>query len=217
MDRSRKQEAYDYLKQAILSNQLVQGAPISELAVSEALKMSRTPIREALRDLEHEGLVVSYPARGSFVKVITPLDIEEIYELRLLLEGWALERSIKHITSRDLEQIEKIFHTGLENQDWAMIHNADRELHKLIIDKCGSKRLAEFIDILNGQTEHIRYTSAAHTERMGSSYEEHLDLLRAIRERNLQQAQDALRNHLLSVSKSAATVLRFGGVGDHQV
>ena len=101
----KKTEAYNYIKEEILSNRLQPDEPILELAISEKLKMSRTPIREAMRELESEGLIVSYPSRGSFVTALSPYDVEEIGELRILLEGWALERSINRITEEELDEI----------------------------------------------------------------------------------------------------------------
>lgn len=206
----RKDEAYQYLKNAILSNKLKQGEPIAELTIAEELQMSRTPIREAMRILEHEGLIVSYPARGSFVSVITPLDIEEIYELRLLLESWALERSFPYITAEELDELEQRFHQGYQSRNWETLHEADKDLHALFISKSGSKRIREFVDILNGQSDHIRHTSAMQIDRIELSYKEHLEIIRNIREHNLQRAKDSLHHHLHSVSKSAMDVVRSG-------
>ena len=68
----RKNQAYEYVKNTILNGDLPQGAPVKELELAATLNMSRTPIREALRQLEAEGVVVSYPSRGTFVTTITP-------------------------------------------------------------------------------------------------------------------------------------------------
>ncbi len=208
----RKDEAYQYLKSAILSHQLAQGAPISELAVAEALQMSRTPIREAMRILEREGLIVSYPSRGSFVSVITISDIEEIYELRSLLEEWALERSFNYITNEELDELEQCFSRAYEAGCWDDLHKHDKCLHDLIVQKAGSKRLKEFVDILNGQTEHIRYTSAMQENRLSLSYKEHLEVIARIRQRDLPRAKDALHHHLHSVAASAMEVVRSGAL-----
>lgn len=208
----RKDEAYQYLKTAILNHQLAQGAPISELAVAEALQMSRTPIREAMRILEREGLIVSYPSRGAFVSVITISDIEEIYELRSLLEEWALERSFNYITGEELDGLEQCFRQAHEAGCWEELHRTDKRLHNLIVQKSGSKRLKEFIDILNGQTEHIHHTSAMQADRISLSYKEHLEIIDRIRQRDLPRAKDALHHHLHSVADSAIDVVRSGAL-----
>jgi len=208
----RKDQAYQYLKSAILNHELTQGAPISELAVAEALQMSRTPIREAMRILEREGLIVSYPSRGSFVSVITISDIEEIYELRSLLEEWALERSFNYITGEELDELEQCFRQAYETSCWEKLHEHDKCLHNLIVQKAGSKRLKEFVDILNGQTEHIRYTSSMQENRLTLSYKEHLEVIARIRQRDLPRAKDALHHHLHSVAASAMEVVRSGAL-----
>lgn len=206
----RKDEAYKHLKDAILTSKLKQGEPISEMAVAEELKMSRTPIREAMRILEHEGLLISYPARGTFVSVITVQDIEEIYDLRLLLESWALERSFSRITDKEIDDLMERFEKAYLDGNWEVQHEADKELHNLFINRSGSRRIRDFIDILNGQAELIRHTSAMESDRREKSYREHMEILKNLRERNLQRARDSLHYHLRSVARSAIDVLRNG-------
>ena len=79
---SRREQAYEYIKKEIVTGKLKGGTPILELELSESLKMSRTPIREALKELEAEGAVVSYASRGTFVTELTPYDVEDIFNLR---------------------------------------------------------------------------------------------------------------------------------------
>ena len=209
---SRKDEAYRYLRNAIVTNRYPQNAPISEMAVSEELGMSRTPIREAMRELEREGLIVSYPARGSFVTPITPYDVEEIYELRVLLEVWALGRSFSRITPAELDHLEEMFRQGYERSDWELLHEADRSLHGLITEKAGSKRLLEFISVLNAQIERIRSASALDKNRSSLSYEEHLEIIRCIRAGDREKSLRALRAHLRSVANSAIESAKYNEV-----
>ena len=204
----RKEEAYQYLKDNIISGVLAPNQPILELTVAETLQMSRTPIREAMRELEAEGLVVSYPSRGSFVAPISSFDVEEIYELRLLLECWALERSINRIQMQELDEVEEMFRTSVNN-NWEKWHFADRKLHGLITDLAGSKRLVEFINILNNQTERIRRLSAFGAQRRQTSYQEHMNIIRSIRQRDLEKAKEQLTLHLRSVANSALEVMKF--------
>lgn len=208
---SRKEEAYQYLKSAILSNQLKGDTPISELAIAEELKMSRSPIREAMRKLESEGLIVSYPSRGSFVSSISPYDLEEIYELRILLEEWALGRSFEHISAEELNELERKFSDALEKSDWELIHTADRDLHRMIVERASSKRLQEFINILNVQIERVRHISAQDFNRVQISYKEHMEIIQNMKAGNLEASREALRNHLRSVADSAIEVVKYRG------
>lgn len=206
---ARKDEAYHYLKDSILTNKLAPDEPISEMAISEALHMSRSPIREALRELEREGLIISYPSRGSFVTSLTPYDVEEIYQLRQLLENWALERSINRIALEELNVLEQKFNMAYQNQNWNLFHEADRDLHGLIVENAGSKRLLDFINILYSQIERIRRISAMEVSRDRKSYEEHLEIIQCIRERDIVKGKQTLAEHLRSVSDSAMEVARF--------
>lgn len=204
----RKEEAYDYIKEEIMSNRLRPGAAIREMDIAEALKMSRTPIREALRDLEADGLVVSYTARGVFVTSFTPYDVEEISELRILIECWSLERGFHRITEEELDYVQAAFENGWSNQDWNQIHQADRLLHKIIMEKSGSSRMVQFMNTLNTQIERVRRVSTQSYGRSQMSYEEHLEIIRCIRSRDLEKSKEALRKHLQSVGASAIEAAR---------
>lgn len=203
MEKDKKRIAYDYIKQQIISGALKSGAPIQEIQFSKLLGMSRSPIREALRELEAEGLVVSYPARGSFVVELTPYDIEEIFELRNLLESWALSRGFNRISESELDRMEKTVDEAFESNNWDNNHQADLMLHRMIDKSSGSKRLLSIMNSLNAQIERISYCSASNKERDAQTYQEHKDILNAIRERNLEKAKDALDKHLQNVSKAA--------------
>ena len=96
--RNYKKMAYDYLREEIVSNRLPFGSPVLEQTVADALNISRTPIREAIKQLESDGLVVCYPFQGPFVTTVTHEDFEEICELRTLIEHYALEKSIDKFT-----------------------------------------------------------------------------------------------------------------------
>ncbi len=205
---SRKTEATEYIRNAILSGEISQDDPISELAISEKLGMSRSPIREALQQLEGEGLVVSYPNRGSFVAPITPYDVDEIYDLRRLLEIGALNKSFNQITEQEIDKIESSLKKGHEASDWKLLHEADRELHQLIINKCGNKRLKMFYNTLNLQVERVRRVSAKDIKRYELSYKEHMEILKYMRSGNLDKCRESLETHLKSVSDSAVDVAR---------
>lgn len=205
----RKGQAYEYLKKGILENRFSQDQPISEVAVSTELKMSRTPIREALRQLETEGLVVSYPGRGAFVVSLSTDDIEDIYSLRLMMETFALEKSFALITSEEISEVEQCFNSARDTTDWESQHKADRMLHDMIVRKAGSKRLIIFVDMLNVQVERVRRISETEERRSQKSYEEHMKILKYMREKNLPMCKEALREHLRSVSDSAREAARL--------
>ncbi|WP_147539325.1 GntR family transcriptional regulator [Anaerotruncus rubiinfantis] len=210
---SRKDEAYHYLKEMILSGEMPPETQIREMEISAKLNMSRTPIREAMRELETEGLIVSYPARGSFVLSLTPYDVEEIYALRVLHETWALEKGFERYQEEELERVQKAFDLAFQKKDWVANHESDRMLHGLIIEKAGSRRLAAFVKMLNTQIDQIRYASSIGSmQRLEISYQEHTEIISRIRSRDLGRAKEALQNHLFTVAKYAIDQARMSKV-----
>jgi DNA-binding GntR family transcriptional regulator len=173
------------------------------MELAEQLQMSRTPIREAMRALEAEGILINYPAQGTFVMSLTSSDVEEIYELRSLFELWALERSLPRITDEEVASLEKSFTSSVNAVDWEACHNADRFLHALIVERSGSRRLSNFVNTLNTQTERIRRFSAKLPTRLQASYREHMEILGHIRKRDIKKCSESLKKHLRSVANSA--------------
>jgi len=196
----RKDVAYEQIKKAILSNELAPNSPVREMELAQQLQMSRTPIREALRDLEAEGLVETYPARGTIVTAITPQDIEEIFQLRTMLEQWGLERSIYRISDQELNQLQTLFTQAYTAKDTNANHKVDRQLHRLIIEKSGSHRLVVFLNMLNAQIERVRQHGAQDQKDREISYHQHMEIIDLIRKRELDACKKVLAEHLLHVS-----------------
>ncbi len=205
---SRKDQAYNYIRNEIVSGRLKSGLPIRENDISEILHMSRTPIREALKNLEAEGVVVSYASHGTFVAALTPYDVEEIFELRSLLEIWALEKSINRIAEQELDYIENMLKNADESNNWEDIHAADLWLHKLIVEKNGSKRLVTFMNNLYTQIERISICSAVDPKRKQDTFNEHMSIINGIRSRDLKKSQTLLREHLRLVAEAAIEIAK---------
>lgn len=200
---ARKEEAYEYLKNCIITNKMKSGQPLSEPEISKKLQMSRTPVREAIRELEKDGLVVSYPARGAHVAVLSVEDVEEICDLRVLLEVWCLERGMHNISDERLDELCDMFEAAEKDGRWEEFHKADRALHGTIVGASGNGRVIEIVAQLNGQIDRIRHNSAADPNRSKYSYREHMAILDAIKQRNLIRARERLMTHLYAVAESA--------------
>ena len=206
---SRMKQVYDYLLEAIVSNKIPPGTPIVETEISNALNMSRTPIREALKELEAEGLVNRYPSIGTVVSHITPHDVEEIFDLRILLELSALQLSWDKVTVKEIEEVEKLFIDLDVSSPNDAYHEADRRLHALIVNNAGNKRLKNFLNLLNSQIERFRRVAAFSSDRPEKSKKEHLEILRYLKERNLNACEESLRQHLISVKNSTYEVAKL--------
>ena len=206
---SLKMKAYEYLNKEIILNNLKPGDPIVETEIANILSISRTPVREALKELESEGLVVSYPLRGTIVSMITPYDVEEIYNLRITLEVLALHLSINRITAEELNRIETVFLELKQNFSWEKNYVADNDLHSLLVNKSGYKRLKNFLETLNGQIERFRRIASKDETRSLKTVDEHLNIIKYLREKNVQECEESLRKHLIEVMNSTLEIARM--------
>lgn len=209
---SRKNQVYEYLLEAIISNRIPAGTPIVETEISTELNMSRTPIREALKELEAEGLVCRYPSIGTVVSQITPHDVEEIFALRILLEIFALQLSWDKITEEELDAVEKVFFDLDLNSSKDAYREADQRLHSLIVNRAGNRRLKKFLDLLNSQIERFRRVAAFSLTRPEKSKKEHLEIIRFLKRRDLKACEESLRKHLINVKNSTLEVSKLYAV-----
>ena len=192
-------KAYQYLSEGILSGELALGSPISEMEISIKLKISRSPIREALRRMESEGLVYRYPGRGNVVTNITQRDLEEIFELRIMFEVQALNAACQHFDAEFLDSLEKDFTYLKPDSHPQQYYEANARLHRGIIVYAGNERMAKFYRQLQAQIAIVNRISARDPEHFVLSREKHLAIVRALKAKDLDEAKKQLREHLEEV------------------
>lgn len=205
---TRKNIAYNYLRDAILTWKISPGSSIVEQEISDQLGISRTPVREALKLLEAEGLVRVLPQRGTFVSELSTQDVEEIFALRESLEVLALQVAIRNLPTEELNELERFLSTLSPQSPPEQFFESDRQLHSLIIKHGGNQRLAHFLDSLNVQVEQVRRISALRPNRLELSMREHLGIVHAIQARDLATAEAELRQHTRNVKQSTVEVCR---------
>lgn len=205
---TRQQKAYEYLYNAIVTNKLPPGVAIAEQEISNVLGISRTPVREALKQLEAEGLVRHIPLRGTFVEEITTQDLEEIFALRETLEVLALKTAINDITDEELYEIEILLRSLEYDSSNEKFYDSDRRLHDLIVKHGGNRRLAQILNNLNSQMERLRHIAAMKPHRLQQSKQEHLEIVAALKRRDLEEAERLLRQHIRNVKESTIEVCR---------
>ena len=211
--RGLKNVAYDYLLDAIMSHELKPGQAIVEQDISDRLNISRTPIREAFKQLESEGLVRHLPSRGTFVTNLTVQDVEEIFQLRELFEITALKSAINCITDDELDYIEDRVRylddkKSEEPPTQEAFYRSDRDLHMMIMKYSGNSRMIKFHKTLEAQLEQLRRISAMTPKRLVKSRQEHLDIIYALRTRDLVSATRHLSIHLQNIKESTLNVCR---------
>lgn len=200
---------YDHLYEELVNNRLPPGSALSELEIAKKLQTSRSPVREAMMVLEGEGMVRRYPGRGCFVAEITVQDINEIFALRTLLEVEALRNSYELITPQQLETVEKELLELTANDKEDAYYHTDRHLHELIVNNCGNLRLVLILRTLEGQIEQLRRISASEPRRLSASRQEHLQIVAALRERDLERACQLLAAHIGNVKAATLNVSRM--------
>lgn len=194
---SRK--VYEHVKQRLLDGTLRDGELLSEGAVADAVGVSRTPVREAFLQLESEGLLALYPKRGALVVPVSPREVRDIYEARMLVEGHGLRRALDGPVERLLEELDATLDEQrrlLERDDLAAFTVADRRLHRAWVAAAGNELLLQFFDQLRDRQQRISVTVLLHHgARAQLLLDEHERLVAAVRDRDLDGFLVRLEQH----------------------
>ncbi len=205
-----RKQVYRVLKDAILKGNMTTGEKITEVEIADQLNVSRTPVREAFRMLELEELINIIPQHGVFVAgVETKKEIDDIFQLRMELEGLAAYLAAKNITDEQIEKLEeyteKIEKCILEEDQKGCI-NVDIAFHTIIKEASNNKWLDKFLDSLFEQATRFRSSSFAQKGRMQEFLKEHRELATAIADGNSDLAQELAKKHIYAAWKSILTV-----------
>lgn len=200
------QSVYDRLKADIVGWTWKPGQRLPEVTVAGRLGVSRTPVRDALRRLEREGLVVYAPQQGYTTRAVNLRDLNELYELRALLEehsaGLATQASSKDASSRKrLDELCATWERLAEDKpgpDDPGLLDADEEFHEEIAAVGGNLNLLEMLQSMNGRIRIIRMFDLRSPERIAATYEEHARIIRRITDGNAREAKRAMRQHIES-------------------
>ena len=187
------------LRQAIITGELKLGTRLRETGLSNSLNISRSPIREAFRMLESEGLVQISPNKGAFVTQLNEKDLKDIYELRKLLEVHAIRIACSRVTQEDLEELKAVIkemERRLELKDYIGYLKSSHEFHECFIKKCENERLFNLFRVLRNSILAIQIFAYSYPERSSDSLEEHKKILSALLKRNPDNAEEYLIKHL---------------------
>ena len=194
-----REVVFNTLRQAILKGELKPGERLMEIALAERLGVSRTPIREAMRKLELEGLVVMIPRRGAQVANITEKDLNDVLEVRIVLENMAIEKACARMTEEDIEKLwaaAKAFEQTTAEGNLVKMAEADVAFHEIIYQASDNKRLIQVLNNLREQIYRYRVEYLKEEETRNLLVKEHEEITQAIRERNVGQARELSYQHL---------------------
>lgn len=190
---------FNTLRQAILKGELEPGERLMEIQLAERLGVSRTPIREAIRKLELEGLVLMIPRKGAEVAEISEKSLREVLEVRRSLEELAIELACQRVTAEELTELEEAEHDfakAVETGEVMAIAESDEHFHELIYHATANERLVQILNNLREQMYRYRLEYIKDEDRRQILVVEHEHILRAIRSRNIQEAKSAVREHI---------------------
>ena len=190
---------FNTLRQAILKGELAPGERLMEIQLAEKLGVSRTPIREAIRKLELEGLVLMIPRKGAEVARISEKSLRDVLEVRRSLEELAIELACERMTEeelRTLEQAQAAFKKAIEDGDAMAIAETDGSYHDLIYQGTGNDKLVQILNNLREQMYRYRLEYIKDRDKRQILLLEHDHILKALRGRNIAEAKMAVREHI---------------------
>lgn len=199
---SLKDKAYAAIKEAILSLRFEPGMPLVESDLAQQLGISKTPVRDALQELEREGFVTRVPFKGTYVTDVTVPDMVEIFQLRAVLEGLAARLATPALSQEELDRIERNLtaaEAALAEGDLACCSEHGQCLHVTILDKAGNERLTSITHNLDDHVKRFRIISDRISGRLDRSVKEHRRVQAAFSQRDPAAAEAAMRDHLFSV------------------
>lgn len=201
---SLRGRVFHKLREDILSGKYKEREELKEVAIGEELGVSRTPVREAFRQLELEGLIQIIPNKGAFVTGITVKDVKDIYMIRSKLEGLCARWATEHITKEQMEEMEENvylteFHTKKGHMD--QIAELDNRFHDILYEACDSKMLEHLLKDYHNYVLRVRKKSLA-TDRASVSNNEHRQIMEAIRDKDADRAEELANAHMINAFKN---------------
>ncbi len=198
---SLRGRVFNKLRENILNGVYDEGEELKEIAIGKELGVSRTPVREAFRQLELEGLIQIVPNKGAYVTGITPKDIHDIYMIRSSLEGMAAKLAVKNITKEQLEEMEEnvylaSFHASKGHME--QMTELDSRFHHILYEACGSKMLENLLQDFHQYVIRIRKKTLSTKERGVASNEEHKAIMEAIKSKDEKKAEKLANTHIIN-------------------
>lgn len=199
------QKVYRILKTEIVKGYLKPGTKLLEGKIAKQMGVSRTPIREAIRELAAEGFVKMSPNQGVIVSIASIEDIQEVLQIRSVLEGLAARLATKVINGGEIKELEKYIKQMeyYTNKDDALAFSEmDAEFHELILNICGNNRLIQIRKNLSDQAHRYRIRSLSIPGRLKYSLKEHQEIVKALKRKEVEQADKLSQKHIENVLKN---------------
>jgi GntR family transcriptional regulator, trigonelline degradation regulator len=205
-EKTLTQRVSEELRRAILTGHLVPGQRLIERSLCEMTGVSRTAVREALRGLESEGLVVNVPNHGPTVVSISVEEAKEIYQVRIILETEAVELFMKNMTAQDLEQLAglmAIMEKACKSGRFQEMNSVKERFYQIIFEGCGNRIIHRTLDQIHSQIAVLRNMTMARSDRPPAALAEIREMFGAIEARDVRAAKRFCRRHVEKASDVA--------------
>jgi DNA-binding GntR family transcriptional regulator len=195
---SHSESAYRTIKQKIITLELKPLAVIDEQALMENLRLGRTPIREALHRLAIENLVIIAPRRGMFVAEISVTDLQKIFELRILNEGYCAQLAAQRATEAQLAQMDLVVNKlgHVTPGDTQELMSIDQRLHQMMYEAADNKFLADELNRLHALSLRLWYLAVDKLDNLKGSIDEHRLVVAALKARDGALAKTLMQGHI---------------------
>lgn len=196
---SLRGRVFNKLREDILAGKYKENDELKEIAIGEELGVSRTPVREAFRQLELEGLIQIIPNKGAYVTGITIDDVKDIYMIRSKLEGLCAAWCCEHITEEQLEEMEENIYLAkfhAQKGHYEQMTELDNRFHELMYESCNSKMLQHLLSDFHQYVLRVRKRTLSTLDRSLASNAEHQSIMEAIKERDPAKAEACAVHHI---------------------
>lgn len=196
------------LRQAILDGRFEPGEKLDQALIASELGISRTPLREAIKVLATEGFVDIRSYRGVYISMITKEEVEDVYEIRWIIESEIARQVTPLIPDDVLRHLDILLKTkGAQHKAWGerWHYEIDQEFHGTLVSNCRNKLFKVILDGLNNRIVRVRSFALRQSgTHLDISHKEHLDVLRAMKKRNADEAAKMMERHLRNSAKRIA-------------
>ena len=199
LERVDTQRAYELIRHKVITLELQPGTPINDQRLADELGLGMLPVREALKLLAHDDLVVITPRHGLYVADVNPADLQQISEVRLALETLCARLAAQRATPDELVVLEALRHeqAATPAQDNRRLFDLDHKFHQAIARAAHNRYLARTLDHLFGLSQRLWYLQLPHLDFLPTAVQKHLELVVAIKARDAGLAADLMHEHVL--------------------
>ncbi|WP_440997566.1 GntR family transcriptional regulator [Arhodomonas sp. SL1] len=188
-----------YILRSIFNGNLKQGERVNETELASELKISRNPIREALRVLSQRGVIVTVPRRGAFVRELSRSYIDELFSFRRLVEGFAVELAVEVVTDENIKQLEEIvraMESAADRGDEAALVENDFRFHVVICEFSGNEHAQRAVAQMRAEVQMAISMAKQRFETLHEAAADHWPIVEAMRSRDGQGAVEAIQYHI---------------------